>query len=95
MAGTIYTNKNKNNVRVYTNYIRVVKVTPVELELPIPLGLLGLGEGTADVARHDDCSDLEGLRSCGLDVTTDRSVLLALLEGLGLYFVQAGLLLLC
>lgn len=93
MAGKIYTNK--NNVRVYTNYIRVVKVTPVELELPIPLGLLGLGEGAVDVARHDDCSDLDGLRSGGLDVTTDRSVLLALLEGLGPYFVQAGLLLFC
>ena len=95
MAGTIYTNKNKNNVRVYENYIRVVKVTPVKLELPIPLGLLGLGEGALDVTSDDDCSNLDGLRSCGLDVTTDCSVLLALLESLGPYFVQTGLLFLC
>lgn len=93
MAGKIYTNK--NNVRVYTNYIRVVKVTPVKLELPIPLSLLWLSEGAADVTRHADCSDLDGLRSGGLDVTTDGSVLLALLEGLGLYFVQASLLFFC
>lgn len=93
MAGTIYTNK--NNVRVYTNYIRVVKVTPVELELPIPLGLLGLGEGAVDVTRDDGCSDLNGLRSGRLDVTAHGTVLLALLEGLSPYFGQAGLLLFC